>query len=55
MWWSDVRKEMAGINTNETKARFAFAMLNEVLSAFQSPRFNQAIALVKEGRSRHGA
>ena len=53
--WSEVRKEMAGINTNETKARFAFAMLNEVLIASQSAMFNQAIALVKGGNKRRGA
>ena len=50
--WSEVRGEMAGINTNETKVRFASALLNEALLAFQSPRFSQAIALVKGDNSR---
>jgi len=53
--WSEVRGEMARINTNETKVRFACALLNEVLLAFQSPRFNQAIALVKGSGKRRGA
>ena len=52
--WSEVRAEMAGINTNETKVRFAFALLNEALLAFQSPRFSQAIALVKGSSRRRG-
>ena len=44
---SDVRGEMAQMSTSETKIRFACAFLSEALHDFQSPRFSEAIALVK--------
>lgn len=53
--WSEVRGEMARINTTETKVRFAGALLNEALLAFQSPRFSQAVAQVKGSSKRRGA
>jgi thiamine kinase-like enzyme len=53
--WSDVRKEMDQFNASEIKTRFAFAMLNEVLQAFQSDQFQKALALVRGGGRRRGA